>query len=215
MSGSDLIFCLEGPLKEKGILYKKYIQHHFVFAFETDSKRWCRIISVDRDGTYHKDPVTVSGDIEKFPPDHPKNAIISDYGRLVIWSPASGKICICFDNEIDKYPDERRSEIQKYYDEQFQSCQPIKSNNFLSGVFRDPLELGIFVSKPDYRIFGIKETIMNHDPSFQEKSGKEISFKTSNSVLFRRNSANALGVFVNYYLPRTWERDVFLVFEYE
>ncbi len=121
ISGDDLIFYLQGPLKPR-----TYFFEHFLFAFETDNRRWCRILSIDKDGTYHKQPIPFPENNKKFhisyQTEKPYKSIA---GELIVWSPYPGRIRA----ELDDAPDDCEVEnpkIESFYKEKWWKSSSFK-----------------------------------------------------------------------------------------
>ncbi|NJL59695.1 MAG: hypothetical protein HC887_08690 [Desulfobacteraceae bacterium] len=119
VSGDDLIFLLKGPRQPE-----THIHHHFFYVFETDTKRWCRIVSIGEDGTYRKQPIPAAGNIGSFPPELPENSHKDTLADVMVWSPGRGKVRI-------------ETEREDYWDEKHVYTEAIRSKMFY-GYFQNP-----------------------------------------------------------------------------
>ncbi|MCP4346299.1 MAG: hypothetical protein GY795_12330 [Desulfobacterales bacterium] len=223
VSGNDLIFYLRGPLIPTQKLYR-----HYLYCFETDNKRWCRIVSVDKDGSYKKEPIPFYDDSAEFPPESVRNAYSGDFGMLLVWSTEPGKIRV----ELDDTPEdfhrdyiyESGPQINRYYEEMGNAKRMIETERSLHlSAYGNVLKLEESVRMknrfdfiPLYEIYGIENYIKEQDISFKQlPENKDAHIFYEKAIFFKRYSENMLGVFISYFVPRTWEKGVFLLFEYE
>ncbi|MGE0085421.1 MAG: hypothetical protein AB7S75_13485 [Desulfococcaceae bacterium] len=224
VSGNDLIYSVQEPGPEKNSSHT-----HYIFCFGTDSRQWSRVESVEKDGTYIKKPVL---------PETFKNRFLSDSVRrrnylsepeqcLYIWSICPGKIRVEKAAHIlfDECNDAEYAARSYCIEENAKAAENFKTNIFYDDYdsILDPLKLQKIVTsesgKTEFRTFfhirGIKKFLPNLLAPEEKKDTEEIIFNVAEAVKFRYDEKDAVGVFINCYIPGGWEKSSFLVFEYE
>lgn len=216
-SGNDLIYSVQEPGSKRNSSHS-----HYIFCFGTDSKQWSRIESVEKDGTYIRKPVLSETVNNRFlsNPDLRRIYLSGPDQCLYIWSICPGKIRVekaasVLYSESGESEDSARSYCIK---EQAEAVKNFMINNFHDylGII-EPLKLpkdfksGIF-----FHIRGIKKFLTDQILTSEEKKDIEkILFCETGAVKFRYNERDVLGIFINYCIPRGWEKSCFLLFRHE
>ncbi len=198
---------------------------HFFFCFDLNSKKWTRIVSIDKNGINKREINCCEKDNNILTEE---SAYFSSDGKIIVWSTGPGKIRIEKDERpCDNYGialDENEESIKFYkslYAESSLSKEHIFDKAFLPvGDNLNPLKLQKIVMCKDtfdiityYKIYNLPQYLLQNEELLKKNITERLPYIfNTGSIFYNKNSENFIGVFINYIFPREKTYGVFLEF---
>jgi hypothetical protein len=205
--GKNLIFSL---------CSKERIEYdHFLYSFDRETKSWYNIKVVSSDGDYEKISMN-NGNYPDFPTESPDNRFRTFFGSLIVWGKEDNRLCVGSEDKDDYafHTDtisESSPEFIQHLEERGDYNKRFCKTNLFGGFNHKELLIRRFIGSdivPLYSISDIYDFFQIHD-----MLSKDVYIIVNGSFPIRYEGKNSIAVFINYGLPKRWQKSLFMIFD--